>query len=148
MELPEINQRIQILIDKHANSRINRFAKMCNMSSAYKLNRLFLIDKRTKKYPVASLDIITQISDRFPEVDLNWLITGKENTNMLVNEDAAVYETAVPEVLKSLDKFITDIVNRETGERISQLNENVITLLRRDLDSKSNSNNNSLEKTS
>lgn len=125
MELPAINQRIRHLINIHADGKINRFAKMCGMSSAYKLNRIFLEDKRNKKVPIASIDIILEIINTI-DVDVNWLITGETKTNILVNEDAAIYDTDSTSVIDSLDKFIVEVIKRETNQRFKTLETNLI----------------------
>ena len=78
MELPEINNRIRQLIDKYANRSVKKFAESINIPQQT-LNRLFNIDSRTQKYPLATTDMLVAISRKYPDVDISWLLTGEGN---------------------------------------------------------------------
>ena len=75
-ELPEINKRVKILIEDYANGNVTRFVKQIDFKQSQKVNRLFLIDKRSQKFPLVSTEIIMAICNRYP-VNLNWLFTGE-----------------------------------------------------------------------
>ena len=76
MEIPEINDRILQLVEKKANKSRNEFAKKIGVAQQ-SINRLFNIDKRTGKYPLATTEIIASITEMFVDIDANWLLTGK-----------------------------------------------------------------------
>lgn len=83
MEMPEINYRIRQLVDKYANRSVKKFAESINIPQQT-LNRLFNIDTRTQKYPLATTDMLVAISRRYPNIDTTWLLTGigdSEKTN-------------------------------------------------------------------
>jgi len=76
MEIPNINKRIRQIIDYYANGVVKKFAENIEMQQQT-LNRLFVIDKRTGKYPIATTDILQKISEMYDCVDVNWLLTGQ-----------------------------------------------------------------------
>ena len=76
MEIPNINKRIRQIIDYYANGVVKKFAENIEMQQQT-LNRLFVIDKRTGKYPIATTDILQKISEMYDCVDVNWLLTGR-----------------------------------------------------------------------
>ncbi len=75
-KLPESNKRLLQLIDYKAKGSIYKFAQSIGLSHQL-INRLFNIDKRSGKYPELSYKIIDAIANKFADVNLNWLITGK-----------------------------------------------------------------------
>lgn len=79
LTLPAVNQRIKELIDKETNGNKAKFSRKLGYNSAQKVNRLFMIDARTGKFPVPSTKILTDISDTF-NVPMNWLMKGDEET--------------------------------------------------------------------
>ncbi|MFI3322461.1 MAG: hypothetical protein R3Y50_08055 [Rikenellaceae bacterium] len=83
MEIPPINTRIRQLIDFYANKSVNNFAKTIGIPQQT-INRLFNIDKRTQKYPVATTDIIIAITQMYVDVNPGWLLTGTGN---MINKD-------------------------------------------------------------
>lgn len=65
-------ERILFLIDYYGIKNINSLAKdYLNYNSSEKINRL----KKDNTFP--SYEILIDISNKFEEVDLNWLLTGK-----------------------------------------------------------------------
>ena len=124
MNLPDINERIKSLIDKHAMGNKSRFADMCNIGSSFKISRLFKIDKRSKNYPVASIDIIIAIANTFENVDLNWLVLGKEND--VLNEPTGYYKKE--EKLSIQGKI--DILVKQ-NEKLLKQNDDIIDKLNR-----------------
>lgn len=86
MEFPEINNRVRQLVDKYANKSVKKFAESIGIPQQT-MNRLFNIDTRTQKYPMTTTDMLVAISRRYPEIDINWLLTGngtpeKETTSL------------------------------------------------------------------
>ena len=75
MDIPEINKRINQIIEYYANGVVTKFAEQINISQQT-LNRLFVVDKRTGKYPVATTEILQRISEMY-DVNTQWLLTGK-----------------------------------------------------------------------
>jgi Predicted transcriptional regulator len=75
--LPSVNQRIKDLINKETNGNKAKFSRVLGYSSPQKLNRLFMIDARTGKFPQPSATILKDISNAFG-VRMDWLMLGKE----------------------------------------------------------------------
>lgn len=115
MELPEINARIRALIDKHSNGRITKFAELCGIKSAYKLNRLFLPDKRNGIIPEPSLDIVTKISETL-NIGLDWLVFGEGGG--AVNEPDAQYGK-----MPSDEKL--NFIMKQNAEILDKLDRNI-----------------------
>ena len=76
MEIPKINQRIKQIIDFQTNGNVKKFSELISISQQT-LNRLFNVDTRTNKYPIATTDILTSITEMFVDVNSEWLLTGK-----------------------------------------------------------------------
>lgn len=94
MELPEINKRIQKLVDKYAGGNASKFCRMAGISPPYKLTRLFTMEKRNKKYPEPSLEIIKLIAANL-DLDINYLVFGESKySNNIVNEERKKYLTS------------------------------------------------------
>lgn len=74
-KIPEINARIMQVIDYYSNKNVTKFANSIEITQQT-LNRLFIIDKRTGKYPLATTEIIKKISEMY-DIDANWILTGK-----------------------------------------------------------------------
>lgn len=77
--LPPVNQRIYDLIEEISKGNKTAFSIELGYRSAQKINRLFIIDKRTDKYPVPSSTIISDISNTF-DINPTWLLTGEGET--------------------------------------------------------------------
>lgn len=78
METPEINKRILQLIEYYANKSVKKFAENIQIPQQT-LNRLFNIDSRTGKFPVATTDVLVSITRIYVDVDANWLLSGVGN---------------------------------------------------------------------
>jgi len=63
--LPPVNQRIKIIIDSKFGGNVTEFSRFLGYSGSQKINRLFKEDPRNGKYPTASIDILTDISNKF-----------------------------------------------------------------------------------
>lgn len=78
--LPEINGRIKQIIELYTDGNVSKFADIIGFSQQ-KVNRLFTIDTRTEKFPVATLDIVMKISEMFVNIDPDWLLHGRGKIN-------------------------------------------------------------------
>lgn len=76
-EFHPVSQRIKTLIDKYGDGSVRKFSNLIELASSQKLNRLFNIDIRNNKYPEPSFDIIACIANKFPTINVNWLLTGE-----------------------------------------------------------------------
>ncbi|MEA5128511.1 MAG: hypothetical protein VB074_10020 [Proteiniphilum sp.] len=75
MEIPKINARIMQIINYKSNGNRKKFSETIGISQQ-SINRLFNIDSRTGKYPVATTEIIMAISEMFVDINTRWLLTG------------------------------------------------------------------------
>lgn len=75
MIIPEINSRIMQLIEYKSNRSVNKFAKSINIAQQT-INRLFNIDNRTKKYPLATTEMLVAIVSTYSDINSKWLLTG------------------------------------------------------------------------
>ena len=73
--IPEINKRIRQLIDYKTDGVVKKFAELVGLPQQT-LNRLFIIDKRTGKYPLATTEILQKISEMYDCISLDWLLNG------------------------------------------------------------------------
>lgn len=75
---PEINERLEKIIDRLANGSRKKFAELIGVSPQV-INRNFHLDPRSEepKYPIVSTSIIDKVLNKFPEIDSNWLLTGE-----------------------------------------------------------------------
>lgn len=76
MEMPEINSRILQIIDYKSNGNRRKFAEVIGIAQQ-SVNRLFNTDTRTKKYPVATTEILVAITEMFVDINTRWLLTGE-----------------------------------------------------------------------
>jgi hypothetical protein len=76
MDRPEINNRISQLIEYYSNNSVKKFAESIKIPQQT-VNRLFNIDKRTNKYPVATTELLVAITEMYVDIDANWLLSGK-----------------------------------------------------------------------
>lgn len=109
-ELPEINSRIKHLIDVYADGNVAEFVRQTGISSHQVLNRIFNIDSRSGKYPKPSNDIISRIQHSFPEINANWLLTGKGSMqNPPKNPFSQMSETEIGE---SVSKVLMEMYKK------------------------------------
>lgn len=118
-EMPQINCRIRQLIDLHANRNVAKFADMIGVSQQT-LNRLFNIDTRTRKYPVPTTQILCAITEVLVDVDLRWLLIGKESVKP---QQTTASSTALLEIIKDKDARIEKYIreNERLSMRVKQL---------------------------
>ncbi len=76
MEMPEINCRVKQLVDYYAGGSVKKFAESIKIPQQT-VNRLFNIDSRTGKYPMATTDLIVAITEMYVGIEPRWLLTGK-----------------------------------------------------------------------
>lgn len=74
MKIPEINKRIFRMIDFYHYTKISAFAAYIQVP-AQSIHRLYIKDKRTKKYPIPSLKVIISILRAYPDLIGNYLLT-------------------------------------------------------------------------
>jgi phage repressor protein C with HTH and peptisase S24 domain len=75
MKMPEINTRIKQLIDYSTNGVVKKFAENIGLPQQT-LNRLFVIDQRTGKYPLATTDVLHKITEKY-DINACWLLSGE-----------------------------------------------------------------------
>jgi len=75
MSLPKLNNRILQVIEHKTDGNISAFAKIIDVSQQ-KLDRLFKIDNRTQKVPTVPSEILVNITERFVDIDSDWLLMG------------------------------------------------------------------------
>lgn len=73
--MPDINNRIKQVIENKTDGIVSKFAQSIGLPQQT-VNRLFIIDKRTGKYPVATTDILQKISEKYEDISAAWLLTG------------------------------------------------------------------------
>jgi hypothetical protein len=76
-DLPPINKRIRLLVDEMTNGSVADFVELIKVKSHQNLNRIFNVDKRNGKYPEPSAEILNCIKVNLPQINYDWLITGK-----------------------------------------------------------------------
>lgn len=105
MEMPKINERILQLIDYYSNRSVKKFAESINIPQQT-VNRLFNIDSRTKKYPVATTELLVAITEMYVDVDANWLLAGRGTMLITQNivEEPAVYANKTEDKLFAIIK--------------------------------------------
>jgi len=75
MKIPELNKRIKQLIDYSTNNVVKKFAESIDLPQQT-LNRLFVIDHRTGKYPLATTEILHKITEKY-DINACWLLNGE-----------------------------------------------------------------------
>lgn len=76
MELPELNNRIKEVVEYFTQGNVKAFAGQLANISQQRLDRIFKLDTRTGKFPSVPDDVLVEISKKFPEINLVWLLTG------------------------------------------------------------------------
>lgn len=76
MEIPDINNRIRQLVDYYANGKVIRFSDLIGVKQQT-INRLFNLDTRTGKYPVATTEILVAITEMLVDISADWLLIGR-----------------------------------------------------------------------
>jgi len=89
----------------------NAFEKSIGRSSGY-MNML------RKKDSTPGVDVILKIIEVYPEVNLNWLMTGKMSTNYLCNEDNLVLDPKNEHLYATAQSF-TKVVHDLIDERLA-----------------------------
>lgn len=75
-EMPGINKRLLYVIHMKYGTNINRFCKFSGIVQQ-RLNRLFITDKRSDKYPTVPADILATVVELYDDVNIHWILTGK-----------------------------------------------------------------------
>lgn len=109
MEMPKINERILQLIDFYSNRSVKKFAESIKIPQQT-VNRLFNIDSRTKKYPVATTELLVAVTEMYVDVDANWLLAGRGA--MLIAQNTA--EEPADYANKTEDKLFAIIKEKDS----------------------------------
>lgn len=103
MELPPINKRIQKLVTFYAERCLADFAREIKIPEK-SLNRLFVPNKKTGKFPIPSTKILVAIITAYPNVCANWLLRGTGEVFM---------RTLIAKGYNSCEKIFLPILNRK-----------------------------------
>ncbi len=138
--MTETALRIKQLIDLQTNGSVKKFSEKIGISQQ-KLNRLFNRDTRTGKYPTVPLDIITNITEMFVNVSIEWLVLGNGemikgdpsnstgNSNNKINISNGYMKNVGNSTIKEdCNNIETDVKllkaeNKHLKEKISDLNK-------------------------
>lgn len=107
--LPAINQRVKMLIDHYAGGSVKMFSELIKLSNSQKLNRIFNVDRRNGEYPIASSDILIAIANMFSEVDINWVLTGKESMFRNSYENEVFFSESFVYMVEKVEKQSIEI---------------------------------------
>lgn len=102
MKIPEINKRIKQIIDFQTNGNVKKFAESIGIPQQT-INRLFNIDTRTNKYPLATTEIITSITEMYVNINPSWLLNGKGE--MIIKEDSGKLHNPLPKYNDYKEKY-------------------------------------------
>lgn len=91
-ELPDINRRIQDIINDRFNGNVRKFSMCMGLPDSSKVNRLFNKDKRSGEYPMPSSEIVLLISNTFGYTT-DYILKGvsteeKHVNNININNDS------------------------------------------------------------
>lgn len=75
-KMPEINKRIYRIIDFNHENCIKKFAISIGIPTS-SIYRLYRKNKKTQKYPLPSIQLLTSIIEKYPDINGNWILTGK-----------------------------------------------------------------------
>jgi hypothetical protein len=123
--LPPINKRIRLLVDEISNGSVADFVTLIKIKSHQNLNRIFNVDKRNGKYPEPSAEILNCIKVNLPQINYDWLITGKGATlkTDINNADDVIYIPLLPIAAQggSLNDFIVSVKDSDCEKIISPI---------------------------
>lgn len=74
--LPPLNARLKEYIHQLSGDSVSKMAVKLN-TTQQRLNRLFLIDERTNKYPIVPTDIILSFLEVYPQIDARQFLLGE-----------------------------------------------------------------------
>lgn len=107
--LPAINQRVKMLIDHYAGGSVKMFSELIKLSNSQKLNRIFNVDRRNGEFPIVSSDILIAIANMFSEVDINWVLTGKESMFRNSYENEVFFSESFVYMVEKVEKQSIEI---------------------------------------
>lgn len=136
MEMPEANKRLMQLIEHYSGGNVSEFANRLDNISQQKLNRIFNVDSRTKKYPRIPSDVISAIGRVFPLVDPIWLLTGlgkmlqtefesDEKQNAFAEDQTEIIRETKPKVFIS-----SSSQGHQLGQELRQISEVLLELVK------------------
>lgn len=76
MPLPPLNARLKEQIALLSDNSVSKMAVRLN-TTQQRLNRLFLVDERTNKYPIVPTDIIVAFLEAYPQIDARLFLLGQ-----------------------------------------------------------------------
>jgi len=132
MEIPKINSRIAEIIDFKSGGSRNKFSESIGLAQQT-INRLFNLDKRTNKYPVATTDILVAITEMYVDVDARWLLTGVGE--MLKSDIVTPGTTSNQTADATVDKLIKEVKELSAENAVLKLENEK---LKKDVKHKSN----------
>lgn len=126
-EMPDINKRIFRIIDLYHDTKISAFAAYIQVP-AQSIYRLYIKDKKTKKYPIPSLKVIISILKAYPDLIGNYLLTGEGYlffSTMLTERDkktAKIYQTFIDSKDKEIQALAIEVGKLTEKIRASKTN--------------------------
>lgn len=120
MELPELNKRLNELVDYFCGGNKKAFSSLLNGISQQKFNRLFIPDPRTGKIPTVPGDVITQIILTYQNINSEWLLVGKgDMLKENISENSAnLSKQTISKDRNNIDEVITNKINDIIMENI------------------------------
>ncbi|MFI1771027.1 hypothetical protein [Thalassobellus citreus] len=87
-------------------------------------------------------EVLADFSSIYPNEDLHWIITGDEkkdtNSNLLLNEPVAGYKIEGKNNTESLDEAVRRIIKEETQPKLDSMANDLMILIRRNMESNTN----------
>lgn len=124
--LPGLNTRIKEIIQKYSNGNVALFSTTLPSITQQRLNRIFNLDTRTKKYPSVPDDILMNIADVYSNVNLDWLLTGRgemeKQSSEIVSED---------NITLDINMDAKEVVIKALAEKIQRLESEIAELRRK-----------------
>jgi hypothetical protein len=112
-QMPGPNERMKEIVRHYSDGNVKNFVTSLEDISHQTVNRIFNIDSRSGKYPGVSSDIIAAVAKAYPEIDINWLITGagsmlRENTLVETNREKDLDSKTTQNILFILAETVKD----------------------------------------
>jgi len=97
MNLPAINQRVKDIVHLYANGSDKKFSELLELSNSQKFNRIFNVDSRNNKIPLPTSETLIAIANKFSDIDLEWLLTGKGE---MIKKEEIEFSSGTIEIIK------------------------------------------------
>jgi len=90
-----VNERLKILINHFTHGNAAAFARRIHMVQQG-FDRLLRPDKKTGRFPIVKPEIISKILNKYPDVNLIWLLSGSGlMLNSMVNKELKDFQYAL-----------------------------------------------------